>query len=156
MIPSMTEQPRSGAERKADTIARFEAEGADAWVATASASGVAHLVPLSYAWDGTHLIIATEPELLTVRNIASSGRARLGFGPTRDVVIVDAGLDGRLDCAEVPTDLADLYARQSGWDPRHERTPYVYLLLRPVRVQAWREANELEGRTIMRDGAWLV
>jgi len=25
-----------------------------------------------------------------------------------------------------------------------------------VRVQAWREANEIPGRTLMRDGAWLT
>jgi hypothetical protein len=25
-----------------------------------------------------------------------------------------------------------------------------------VRVQAWREANEIAGRTLMRDGTWLV
>jgi len=29
-------------------------------------------------------------------------------------------------------------------------------VLRPLRVQAWREANEIAGRTLMRDGAWLV
>ena len=29
---------------------------------------------------------------------------------------------------------------------------YVFLVLRPVRVQAWREANEIAGRTLMRDG----
>jgi photosystem II stability/assembly factor-like uncharacterized protein len=54
-----------------------------------------------------------------------------------------------------PGDLADLYARQSGWDPRLESPPFVYLLMRPVRVQAWRESNEPEGRTITRDGEWL-
>jgi len=32
----------------------------------------------------------------------------------------------------------------------------VYLVLRPVRVQAWREADEMTGRTLMRDGEWLV
>jgi hypothetical protein len=151
----MSAEPRSGPERKADTIAKFEAEGADVWVATASASGVAHLVPLSYAWDGTHLIIATEPELLTVRNIATSGRARLGFGPTRDIVIVDAELDGRIDVNEAPQTLGDLYAHQSQWDPRRQKVPFVFLLLRPNRIQAWREADELDRRMLMRDGAWL-
>jgi hypothetical protein len=151
----MTAQPRSGAERKADTITKFEAEGADVWVATASAEGVAHLVPLSYAWDGTHLILATEPQLLTVRNIAASGRARLGFGPTRDVVIVDAELDGKIDVNEAPEAMGDLYAHQSQWDPRREKVPFVYLLLRLQRVQAWRESDELDRRTLMRHGAWL-
>ena len=28
--------------------------------------------------------------------------------------------------------------------------------LRPVRVQAWREADEIAGRDLIRDGRWLV
>ncbi len=32
----------------------------------------------------------------------------------------------------------------------------MFLVLRPVRLQAWREANEIKGRTLMRDGAWVV
>jgi hypothetical protein len=151
----MTAPARSGPVRKADTIAKFEAEEADVWVATASASGIAHLVPLSYAWDGTHLIIATEPGLLTARNLAASGRARLGFGPTRDVVIVDIELDQQMDVNEAPETLGDLYAHQSKWDPRSEGIPFVFLLLQPVRIQAWRESNELSGRMLMQDGAWL-
>jgi hypothetical protein len=147
--------PRLGQQRKTDTLAKLAETGADVWVATASAEGREYLVPLSYAWDGTHVILATEPGFVTARNLAASGRARLGFGPTRDVVIVDASLDGQLGVAAAPAALADHYARQSGWDPRRETSPYVFLLMRPIRVQAWREANELEGRTIMRDGNWL-
>jgi hypothetical protein len=151
----MTPSPRTGRERKADVIAKLEAGNADAWVATASPTGVAHLVPLSYAWDGRHIILATEPRLLTARNIEVSGQARLAFGPTRDVVIVDAQLDGRMDVGDAPEALADAYARQSRWDPRHEKDSFIFLLLNPRRVQAWREANELAGRTLMRDGTWL-
>jgi len=146
---------RTTTQRRADTLAKLRERDADTWVATASGAGVAHLVPLSYAWDGSRVILATEPDFPTARNLVASGRARLAFGPTRDVVIVDAELDGHLETAEVPPELADLYAEQSGWDPRRESEPYVYLLMRPRRIQAWREADELAGRTIMRDGAWL-
>lgn len=152
----MTAPPRSRAGRRADVLAKFEATEADVWVATGSAQGAAHLVPLSYAWDGQRIVVATEPRLLTARNLAASRIARLGFGPTRDVVIVDAVLDKILDVAAAPGELADAYARQSGWDPRDETDPYVFFLLRPDRIQAWREANELAGRTLMRDGNWLV
>jgi len=31
-----------------------------------------------------------------------------------------------------------------------------FLVLRPLRVQAWREVNELPGRTLMRGGAWIT
>ncbi|MGY1618282.1 hypothetical protein ACI797_16205 [Geodermatophilus sp. SYSU D00691] len=51
--------------------------------------------------------------------------------------------------------LGAAYVAQADWDPR--RSPgYVFLVLRPVRLQAWREADEIPGRTLMRDGAWLV
>ena len=33
---------------------------------------------------------------------------------------------------------------------------YVFLVLRPERVQAWRESDEIAGRTLMRRGSWLV
>lgn len=151
----MGSKPRTGSERKADVIAKLEAENADAWVATASPSGAPHLVPLSYAWDGARIVLATEPGLLTARNIEASGQARLGFGPTRDVVIVDARLDKRMDVGDAPGELADAYARQSGWDPRREKAPFIFLLLTLRRVQAWREANELTGRALMQDGVWL-
>ena len=52
-------------------------------------------------------------------------------------------------------DLGEAYVAQADWDPRGD-TGYVFLVLRPVRVQAWREANEIAGRTLMRDGRWLV
>lgn len=69
--------------------------------------------------------------------------------------MVDAALDQLVGVSQAPTELADRYARQSSWDPRLENDPYVFLLLRLVRVQAWREANELAGRTLMRDGVWV-
>jgi hypothetical protein len=51
--------------------------------------------------------------------------------------------------------LARTYADQAAWNPRREAEPYVFILLRPRRVQAWREANELSGKLLMRDGEWL-
>jgi hypothetical protein len=152
----MSDIARTGPQRKSDTLAMLGAVGADTWVATASPTGGAYLVPLSYAWDGERIVLAAIVTSPTVRNIRASGHARLGFGPTRDVVIVDAELDVILDVSEAPEELAITYARQSGWDPRGEPEPYVYALLQVRHVQAWREANELEGRRLMRDGEWLV
>jgi hypothetical protein len=147
---------RTARQRRADVDAKLNAIGADTWVATASDAGVAHLVPLSYGWDGERLLLAAEAGSVTVRNLRSSGRARLGFGPTRDVVLVDCALERVVDASDdAAKDVAGTYAAQADWDPRLEAEPYVYLLLRPRRVQAWREANELQGRLLMRDGAWL-
>ena len=53
-------------------------------------------------------------------------------------------------------ELADLYAGQADWDPRSVAGDLEYLVVRPIRIQVWREANEIVGRTVMRAGAWLA
>ena len=40
--------------------------------------------------------------------------------------------------------------------PAHAGEGYVYVVLAPERIQAWREADEIAGRTLMRGGRWLV
>jgi hypothetical protein len=151
------EAPRSGPQRKADTMAKLEAVGADTWVATASPAGTAHLIPLSFAWNGECIVLAAPVDSITVRNVRASGRVRLGFGPTRDVVLIDAELARVLAATEDKAkDAGRRYADQADWDPRLEREPYLFLLVRPRRVQAWREANELADKLLMRDGEWLV
>ena len=47
------------------------------------------------------------------------------------------------------------YAGQADWDPRG-LPGYVFLVLRAERIQAWRESNEITGRTILRSGEWLA
>ena len=126
----------------------------DVWVATATAAGSPHLVPLSLAWVDDRVVIAVEGNSVTARNLTSSGEARLAVGPTRDVTMIDAVLERTVDVADDPA-LAAAYVTQADWDPR-SGTGYEFLVLRPVRVQAWREANEIPGRTLMRDGTWLV
>jgi hypothetical protein len=125
----------------------------DVWVATSSAAGAPHLVPLSLGWVDDRVVIAVEPSSVTARNLTVSGRARLAVGRTRDVVMIDVVLDRLVDVTDDEA-LGDAYAAQADWDPRGS-PGYVFLVLRPLRVQAWREANELSGRTLMRDGSWL-
>jgi hypothetical protein len=126
----------------------------DAWVATAAADGAPYLVPLSLAWVEERAVLAVEATSRTARNLMASGTARLGAGPTRDVVLVDAVLERSVDVSSDAA-LADAYAAQADWDPR-EAAGYVFLVLRPVRIQAWREPTEIAGRTLMRDGRWLI
>ncbi len=49
----------------------------------------------------------------------------------------------------------DAFAARTGFDPRGLDEPYQYFRIVPRRIQAWREANELAGRDLMRDGRWL-
>ena len=125
----------------------------DVWVATASAAGAPHLVPVSLAWVNDRVVIAVPGTSVTARNLAASGEARLAVGATRDVVMIDALLEKAVDVT-AGDPLGTAYVAQADWDPRNS-TGYEFLVLRPVRVQAWREVNEIPGRTLMRDGTWL-
>lgn len=90
---------RDQTTRKADTLAMLATPAIDVWVATASADGVPHLVPVSLAWVDERVVIAVAGSSATARNLASSGQARLAVGPTRDVVMMDAVLESVVDVA---------------------------------------------------------
>ena len=147
-------EPRDRATRKADLLAALAAPAADAWVATASPEAAPHLVPLSVVWIGDRAVVALESGSITARNIGASGVARLAIGPTRDVALIDVVLD-RSAGVDEDAPLGGAYAAQADWDPRG-LPGYVFLVLRPTRIQAWRESNELAGRLLMRDGDWVV
>jgi hypothetical protein len=156
----MTAEPaRPASRRKADTLALLTEEAADVWVATASAEGGTaspHLVPVSLGWlDDDRAVIAIPTTSRTTRNLLEHGLARLAVGPTRDVVMIDAELDAVFDVAEAPAPVTECFVAQADWDPRTS-SGYSFLVLRPTRIQAWREANEIPDRTLMRDGHWLV
>ena len=147
-------EPRDRATRKADLLAALTAPAADVWVATASPEAAPYLVPLSLAWIGDRAVIALEERSVTSRNIVASGVARLAVGPTRDVAMIDAVFERSVGVDD-DEEVGAAYAAQADWDPRGV-PGYVFLVLRPTRIQAWRESNELAGRVLMREGAWLT
>jgi hypothetical protein len=71
------------------------------------------------------------------------------------VVLIEASAQVLPD-DELTGSLGDAFAAKTGFDPRELTTPYTYFRLHPIRIQAWREANELAGRDLMRDGEWIV
>ncbi|HEY9371183.1 pyridoxamine 5'-phosphate oxidase family protein [Streptomyces sp.] len=144
--------PRGLDDRLRDTRARLEND-VDLWVSTSGSPGV-HLIPLSYFWDGSAFLISTPRASVTGRNLLADGQVRLGLGPTRDVVVVDGAAEP-VELAGLAPGTGDAFAAKTGFDPRELDEPYQYFLIRPRRIQAWREANELQGRTLMRDGRWL-
>lgn len=149
----MTAEPRSAAERRRDTEHRLEHD-VDVWVATASREAVPHLVPLSFDWDGTALLVATPADSPTGRNLDAARRVRLGLGPTRDVSVID-GVVEVLELEALSQERGDRFAARTGFDPR-ALASYRWFRVIPRRIQAWREANELPGRELMRDGHWLA
>ena len=143
---------RSPSRRRADAVHRLQTDP-DVWVATSSAGGLPHLVPLSLAWDGDHVLVATPSHTVTVRNAVASGTVRAALDSASDVVIVDATVEV-LDFDSVDPHTAASYVGRVGWDPRDEPGEWSLLVLTPTRVLAWRGVAEIEDRTIMRDGVW--
>jgi hypothetical protein len=143
---------RSRSQRRVDVLAKLR-DTVDLWVSSADETGRAYLLPLSYYWDGSALTIATPRASRTARNLIRAGWARVALGPTRDVVIIE----GPVEAIPIGTDrgLEAAHAAAAGFDPTTLTTEYVYLRITPHEIQAWREANELEGRQLMRRGEWL-
>jgi hypothetical protein len=144
---------RSTAQRQSDAVQKLEHDE-DVWVATADVSGVPHLVPLSLCWYDGNVIVAVEAASRTARNASASGQARLALGPTRDVVMIDAAATITATSGTAPA-IAAAYHARTGWDPGKESGDWVYIVLHPTRIQAWRDVKEITARTIMRNGTWL-
>ena len=150
----MSDERRSRAQRRRDTERRLSRD-VDVWVASAGTDGSPYLVPLSFDWDGEALLLATPANSPTGRNLAATKTARLGLGETRDVTMVDGDVEV-LEIGELGQQEGDRFAARTGFDPRQLSTSYRWFRIAPRRVQAWREADELAGRDLMRDGRWLV
>ena len=145
---------RTPAERRRDTERRLEHD-IDLWVATASADGIAHLVPLSFHWDGDTILLATDPTSPTGRNLETTGSVRLGLGLVRDVTMIDGEVEPlRLD--ELPAERAAAFAARAGFDPRASTGRMRWYRVRPRDIQAWREVDELADRQLMLQGRWLA
>lgn len=150
----MTEPARSPEVRKEDALKHL-AEDVDAWVSTSSVDGTPYLMPLSFLWDGETLLFSTAASNPTSLNLQATGLAHIALGHTRDVVLLTATAE-TLHAEDLAPGVADAFARKTEFDPREQAALYLYFRLTPTSLQSWREANELTGRTLLKDNAWLV
>lgn len=151
----MVDAPRPLSQRIADTRARLHHD-LDLWISTAGGAGRPWLVPLSFLHvedeHGLELLLATDARTPTGQNVRAEGRARLGLGAVRDLAMID----GTAQIAPIDTMIdreASAYVTKHNSDPRTWADSLVRV--RAERIQAWREENELTGRTIMRHGRWI-
>ena len=142
--------PRSRSQRIVDTLRRLE-EDADGWVASTDAERP-WLAPLSFLWHDGQLLFATNFSTPTAGNARAIPRVRVALGHTRDVVIVE----GQVTLA-ASTDLTD--DETATYEAKHRSDPRTWadsvIRVKPSRILAWREENELAGRLLMRGGDWL-
>lgn len=146
---------RTTVQKVKDSMAKLEA-GGDAWLATSGPLGP-HLIPLSLAWDSDSgdLIFCTEQRSVTARNIAIVPTVRIGLGPTRDVLIID-GAVRTSELVQHDPGSANVFHSKTGWDPRRDTGDWIFIRIRPSRMQAWREVDEIANRTVMVDGTWCT
>ena len=125
------------------------------WVATASATGTPHLVPLSLAWDGSRLLVATPSETPTARNAIQSGVVKASLDGADDVVLIDATVEV-IDFSSADSELVDAYVKRVGWNPADEDGDWSLLLITPVTIRSWNGIGETTGRAIMKRGRWVA
>jgi hypothetical protein len=146
----MTAAARPLDVRKQDTLDRL-AKDVDAWVSTASPDGTPYLMPLSFLWSDDTLLLSTARTNPTARNLLANPVVQLTVGEVRDVI----HLTGTVEVVEVADAEGEAFATKAGFDPR-PLPNYLFFRVSPMKIQAWREVNELKDRVLMDNGAWLV
>jgi hypothetical protein len=144
---------RARSQRQADAIRRLESN-ANIWIATASATGTPHLVPLSLAWDGTTVLVATPAGTPTARNASETGGVKATLDSAHDVVLIDATVEV-VEFSSANPSLVDAYVDRVGWNPADEAGEWSLLIITPRTIRAWSGVGEISGRVIMKDGHWL-
>ncbi len=143
--------PRGLDQRLADTLERLDHD-ADAWVAT-TGPDAPWLIPLSFLWSDGRLLLATDAGSTTGVNLGRVPRVRIGLGELRDVVIIEGTAELAPIATLSPVEV-EAYVAKHGSDPRTWADTVIWVI--PTRIQAWREENELAGRTLMRNGVWVT
>lgn len=146
----MTAPARPLSVRKQDTLQRFEKD-VDAWVCTASLDGTPYLMPLSFLWTNDTLLLSTTATNPTARNLRANPVVQLTVGEVRDVIHVT----GTVEIVEVTDAEGEAFAAKAGFDPR-PLDHYPFFRVRPTKIQAWREVDELKDRILMDVGTWLI
>ncbi|MDQ6918530.1 MAG: pyridoxamine 5'-phosphate oxidase family protein [Candidatus Dormibacteraeota bacterium] len=149
----MTES-RSPSRRKSDVIAALELN-ADLWLATAGTSGRPQLIPVSAWWDGSSIVIATTGGSISARNLEASRSGRLALGSPADAILVDVTVSVSVPVEQADAEMVAGFTGAVGWNPAEVGPGWRFFRLRPVRIQAYRGYDEVEGRDVMRDSRWL-
>lgn len=137
-------------QRIVDTLRRLD-EDTDAWVASTDAERP-WLAPLSFLWHDGYLLFATSSSTPTASNARTVPLVRVALGHPRDVVIIQ-GHASTCGPADVADEEIEKYQTKHGSNPRDWADSFIRV--RPVRILAWRESNEIARRLLMTAGIWL-
>lgn len=141
---------RSVAERVTGALGTF-ATDRDCFFATTNADERPNVVPLSVVWHAESFVLCTRRSTRTVTNLVERPFARLVYGQTRDVVLIDATCDIQ-ELSALDSQALKAFHEHVGWDITKESSRYVALVCRPEIIQAWRQEPEA---TLMENGVWI-
>jgi Pyridoxamine 5'-phosphate oxidase len=102
------------------------------WVATTSAEGGAHAMPVWALWHEDGVVFGTSPRSRKGRNLARDPRCAVHLESGDEVVI----LEGAVEPIAPDNGIADAYEAKYSHRPAMGEGWYV---LRPARAYAWRE-----------------
>lgn len=140
---------RSPESRKEHVLTLLSAHHPQCWVATASRNGNPHLVPQSFAWHEGRVIISSGEGFRLTKDLLEGSQARLALGDTCDVVLIRASVEAHMPVGEEPPEVRERFATQADWDPSKLGSAFRYFLLKPERIDVWRQPDEMGDRTIM-------
>lgn len=113
------------------------------WVATVSATGRPHAVPVWGLVIDDHMLFSIGPSSIKARNLAANDRLVVHLESGDDVVIVEAAT--RLVGAdELPAGFVDAYEAKYGFRPDPTEEGYMTVEVLPTKIMAWDEAHFAE------------
>ena len=149
---TLSKPPRSKEDRKAHVL-RVLLNEDKLWLAT-SGERAPHVVPLSYVWRDSRIVMAVPKGSPSARNLCESATARAVLGTPLDAILID-GMVEQIEPCDMKPATVEALCDVSAVDPL--RTPgFTCLVLHPFRVQAYGTPSEVWKPTLMRQGRWLV
>ena len=147
-------QLRDVATRKKDVMERLLRSGRF-WLGTADKTGKPHVIAVFAWWHSDALVISTLTGSRTARNMERNPRVTLATGPFDDAIIIHAQMIESRAVDDAP-DMAHGFNAALGGEPSQIGEGWTFFRLRPTKIQAFRDFDELEGRDVMIDSRWLA
>lgn len=144
---------RDTATRKNDVLVALEKQG-HYWLSNSDAVGRVRVIGVSGWWDGSQIVMTTLGTSRSARNMAMNPSVVLAHGTPEDAIVIEAEMIDSSMVEDSP-ELASGFKAAMGWDPR-EMDGWMFFRLRPIRIQAFRGYDEIEGRDVMVRSRWLA
>jgi nitroimidazol reductase NimA-like FMN-containing flavoprotein (pyridoxamine 5'-phosphate oxidase superfamily) len=119
-----------------DYVVEQLAAAKNVWVATSSAAGRPHAMPVWGAWTGSEFMFSTSPASRKARNLYENPHAAIHLESGNQVVVIEGTVHEVRDRPKLEAFLAR-YNPKYHWDFTAEQVSRGVFAVRPVRAFAW-------------------